>query len=183
MHLWSSFLFGLSSNTDNLVIGFSYGIRKISITGRSNLLIGLISLAGTVLSMFLGKSFLFLLPPKVAGILGSSIIMVIGAAGFIRYLRNKNKNTGTKNTPALPLPKVLLLGFALAVNNIGLGIGASITGLEILPTAVCSFMISLLFLDLGNRIGRSKRCWVIGRFAEPLANLMMIALGIYELFI
>ena len=69
------------------------------------------------------------------------------------------------------------------LNNIGLGIGASITGLPVLSTALGSFLFSLVFLYIGNLVGRSKLSEVVGAFAEPLAALLMIGLGVYEIFI
>ena len=185
MHFLSSFIFALSSNADCFVIGLSYGIKKIPITWLSNLIVGLVSLTGTVLSMVFGNSIRFLLPEELAEILGGFIIISIGIAGMFHYFINRQKAeiSETKGPPVLKLPEILLLGFLLTLNNIGLGIGASMTGLKVAPTAFCSFMVSLIFLSLGNRIGRSHFALLIGRAAEPLANMFMIGLGIYEMFI
>ena len=184
MHLLSSFLFGLSSNTDNLVVGLSYGMRKIPIHWLANLLVGMVTVTGTVLSMVLGKSILRFLPERLAGIFGSAVIMIIGIVGLVRYFINRSRDDRRENAScSLSIREALLLGAALTVNNIGLGIGASITGLTVAPTALCSFLLSLLFLYVGNRIGRTRLSDLIGRFAEPAANLLMVGLGIYEIFI
>ncbi|RGY97949.1 manganese efflux pump [Clostridium sp. AM58-1XD] len=185
MHFLSSFIFALSSNMDCFVIGLSYGIRKISIGWLFNLIIGFISLTGTILSMFFGKSIRFLLPENLAEILGGLIIILIGIVGMLRYWINRYKIEGSEldGSAELKLWEVLFLGVSLTVNNVGLGIGASITGLQVLPTACCSFFVSLLFLSLGNRIGRSQLARSIGKHAEPLANLFMVGLGIYEMFV
>ena len=58
IHLLSALLFGVSSNTDNLVVGMSYGIKKMPIRWSENLIVALITFMGTVLSMILGKSVL-----------------------------------------------------------------------------------------------------------------------------
>jgi putative Mn2+ efflux pump MntP len=66
MHFLSAVLFAVSSNMDNLVLGLSYGIQKKRIGWRANLLVALISLAGTALSMLLGGGLLLFLPPRWA---------------------------------------------------------------------------------------------------------------------
>lgn len=189
IHLLSALLFGVSSNTDNLVVGMSYGIKKMPIRWSENLIVALITFMGTVLSMILGKSVLLFLPQKLAGILGSVIIILIGAVGLVKFFMKTKKpeeESGEETELALQTltrTEALILGLALTLNNIGLGIGASITGLPVLSTALCSFLFSLLFLYIGNLIGRSKIAELVGEFAEPLASLLMIGLGVYEIFI
>lgn len=183
-HLLSSLLFGLSANADCVVVGLSYGIKKTAIGWFSNFLVGFICFSGTLLSMVLGKGVLLFLPEQFTRIIGSLIIILIGIIGMLRYFINKNSGKEEKIPAAkLGLRDSILVGFALAVNNIALGIGAGITGLLVLPTAFCSFLFSLFFLSLGNQIGLSKLSALIGRLAEPLANLLMICLGVYELFV
>lgn len=199
IHLLSALLFGVSSNTDNLVVGLSYGMKKMPIGRTENLIVALITFTGTILSMVLGKSVLLFLPPKAAGFLGSGMIILIGIAGMAKFLLRWKKTRkegeeehkgaedigGDKETvlQSLTIREALFLGLALTLNNVGLGIGASITGLPVASTALGSFFFSLVFLDLGNRIGRAKLSEVIGEFAEPLAAFLMISLGVYEVFI
>ena len=189
IHLLSALLFGVSSNTDNLVVGMSYGIKKMPIRWSENLIVALITFMGTVLSMILGKSVLLFLPQKLAGILGSVIIILIGAVGLVKFfMKMKKPEEESEEETELALQtltrtEALILGLALTLNNIGLGIGASITGLPVLSTALCSFLFRLLFLYIGNLIGRSKIAELVGEFAEPLASLLMIGLGVYEIFV
>lgn len=186
LHLLSTLLFGMSSNTDNLVVGLSYGIKKMPIRWKENLIVALITFTGTVLSMILGKSALLFLPSAFAGILGSLIIIFIGVLGLVQFFVKVRKEPEEEEEPelqTLTIKEALILGLALTLNNIGLGIGASITGLPVLSTALGSFFFSLVFLYIGNLIGRSKLSEVVGAFAEPLAALLMIGLGVYEIFI
>ena len=83
----------------------------------------------------------------------------------------------------MTLKTTLLLGAALAVNNIGLGVGASITGMRLVPTAACAFLCSLLFFFGGNWIGGLREGGTIGWLAEPVANLLMVGLGIFEILV
>lgn len=180
----SALLFALSSNADSLVAGLSFGIKKTPIRWYSNLIVGLISLIGTVLSMVFGKSILRFLPESLSSILGCIIIMLIGAIGLIHYIFDQlfRKKPEEPKLTELSLKKTIFLGFALTLNNAGLGIGASITGLPVFSTVLCSSLICMLFLYLGNWIGRSKLTDFVGHVAEPIADLLMIGLGIYEIF-
>ena len=153
--------FSAAASADSLVVGLSYGLRKIKVDWKSNLVVALLSLAGTVCSMILGRMLLPVLPD--------------------RFQKGKD---GRERVPrALTLKSTLLLGAALAVNNIGLGVGASITGMRLVPTAACAFLCSLLFFFGGNWIGGLREGGTIGWLAEPVANLLMVGLGIFEILV
>ncbi len=184
LHLLSFLLFGVSSSMDNLVVGLSYGMKKAAINWLINALVGCISFTGTLLSMLFGKSLLIFLPQGLANLLGGLIIILIGVIGLGHFfVSGKSSPSDETAVRVLTIRQTFLLGAALTANNIGLGIGASITGLPPLPTALCSLCFSLLFLYAGNWIGRTKLPGYINQFAEPLANFLMILLGLYEIFI
>lgn len=192
MHFISIILFAISSNMDNMVVGLSYGIRRIHITWSANLVIGLITLTGTVAAMGAGKSIEAFLPQKAACLAGSLIILFMGAAGLARicFHRLKNRNDSRKDEKAEPeellpleLKQAFLLGSALTLNNIGLGVGASITGLPVLLTASSSFFFSMILLFWGNQVGKSRLSKLVGGHAEVIANVIMIMLGLYEIFV
>lgn len=181
MHLLSMLLFSVSSNLDSLVVGLSYGIKKIPIYWHTNVLVGCISFTGTVLSMLFGKSLLLILPEGLANMAGGIIILLIGAVGLARMLSDKTSGPAAVN--GLTIREGVLLGAALTVNNVGLGVGVSITGLPLLPTSLCSFFFSLAFLYAGNRIGRIQLPVYVDILVQPLAHLLMIALGLYEIIV
>lgn len=181
-HLLASLIFALSSNADSLVAGMAYGIKKIRILWLSNLLVGLICFSGTLVSMIFGRSILLAVPEGFAGFLGGAIIIFIGAFGLIRLLIHRNGDeVEEESLPSLRIRETLLLGAALAVNNVGLGIGASMSGLPVISTAFCSLFASLVLLYLGNLLGRSRLASLVGKYAEPLADILMICLGLFEI--
>lgn len=187
MHLLSTLLFALSSNMDNIAIGLSYGIKKIHLRMFHCLLIAGITALGTAAAMLAGTQIHGFISEKEGGILGGTLIIGIGLWGILRTLREQyGKAAGSKKKTQptqISYKETAVLGAALAVNNIGLGIGASMTGLEPVFTSALSFLFSFLLLTAGNHIGRSKLSELIGKNAELTANILMIALGIYEMFI
>lgn len=77
--------------------------------------------------------------------------------------------------------EILLMGAALSLNNIGIGLGASIAGLPFLSTSIATLFFSVLFLFLGNKLGKSRLFRFAGRLSEPLSGALLILLGICQL--
>lgn len=195
MQLFSSFLFAVSASLDAFIVGITYGIRRVHILFWQNMLVSLITLAGTVLSIGLGRKLSPLLPPQAARAAGSSILILLGAYYIIKfmilslkkYLNDKQltsseiqKASAEKTDIALTLRETLLLGAALSVNNMGIGIGASIAGLQLVPTAIITLVLSVALLLAGNRLGKIHLLRIADRFSDPLSGLLLIGLGLYE---
>jgi putative Mn2+ efflux pump MntP len=82
----------------------------------------------------------------------------------------------------LSLSQILVLGCALSMNNIGIGFSASITGLPFLPASVSTFFCSFGFLAFGSRLGRSAFLQQIGEYTDPVSGLLLILLGLCQLY-
>lgn len=217
MQLFSSLLFGVSASLDALLLGITYGIRRIHIRLWQNLLISFITLLGTCLSVGFGSWLSSRIPPSKGGIfpknfplgkqIGSATLMLLGIYLLLkfmiplckRYLHNlrlkgktgeidlsaSSRDTGNDLVPtpeSASLRSVLFLGVALSANNIGIGLGASMAGLSLAPAAVTTFLFSAVFLALGNRLGRSSLSELLGKAADPVSGLLLLGLGVCELF-
>lgn len=194
MQFLSLLLFVISSNLDGFVIGISYGIKQIQIPLRSNILIGVVTACGTLLSMLLGRQITPLIPDWATAAFGSGVLLLMGLFCIIGFVKKqlqfqketewpqKNPEKFDKNcSKEIELLEAVALGAALSLNNIGLGIGGSITGLPVLSTSIGSFCCSLLFLFLGNRIGNGWISKLIGKYAEPISGVIILLLGLWEL--
>jgi len=197
MIIISVLLFAVAANLDNLVIGISYGIKKIHISILANLIIAFISLTGTFLSMSLGKATANYFPIAISNIFGGVIIIAIGIASLTKYIQSKkypsekdglwplkNSEKYDKNSnKQLDFIEAVSLGIALSANNVGLGIGASITGLPIWLASICSFFISIIFIFIGTLLGNKLMPSFIQKYAEPIAAVSIIILGLCEIII
>lgn len=204
MQLIPSLLFGISASLDALLVGISYGLRKIRIRTLKNLAISLVSLLGTCLSACLGSRLLPFLPPILAGCTGSIILMLLGAYYITKWcfavlakqriqaitqVQAADKvqtiteilPTGKFDPVSLSPWETLILSLTLSLNNIGIGLSASMAGLQLLPAAVMTFSCSALFLLCGNRLGQSRFLRLIGEAADPISGLLLIGLGIIQL--
>ena len=212
MYILSILLFVISASLDNLVVGIAYGIRKLKISLLSNLLIAFISCAGTFLSMLVGKLIGYFISPHNANIIGSIILIILGLWFIISSLKkstikkeeldigttqkNQNKieyyNCGEllerpekadiDNSGNIDLKEALTLGLALALNNMGLGIGASIAGLSITLTSLLTFVFSFLTIPIGYYIGKKFLSKILENKADMISGIIIILLAIYELF-
>lgn len=169
MNIVAIFLFVLSSSLDIFTVALAYGFKNIKMNFSSNIVIALISSLGTFLSMELGILFIDIFPPKIIDQLGSIILFCIGIYFFIQYYRSRSNLSSTHyvndKSPALLLesPEIadinksgkiefkesFILSIALSLNNVGLGIGASIAGLNIFFTTITTFIFSILIIPLG----------------------------------
>lgn len=196
MNLLSALLFSLSANVDTFVVALSYGLKKIRIPINSNLLIAIITTFGTFISMILGKFFSNFLSVSIASKLGSILLIIIGiyfSKDFIKqYCLKKPPNNSsllenptladTDNSGTIDIKESLSLSFALSLNNLGVGFVASVSGIPIILTTIVTFIVSIVSVLLGVYLGKSVLGRICGKYAPIISALLLIALGIFELF-
>lgn len=126
--------------------------------------------------------------------LGSLIMIAIGCYYLIKFIHGKiNKGSSKKEDKGeydrydkdqsgnIELRESFAFGFALSINNIGLGISASMAGLSVIAASVSSFVCSLVFICASNLFGESCISKFLGKYSEPISSALIILLGIYEM--
>lgn len=194
MQLLPSLLFGISASLDALLVGIGYGLRKVHINLLQNFCISLVSMLGTCLSVCLGNRLLLFLHASLADRIGSIILILLGTYYILKwFLRSEDLNQSAKTAhvpeiasaeraPARLKPaETFFLSMTLSLNNIGIGLSASMAGLPLLPAAVTTLIFSALFLLCGNQLGQSRFLRLIGNAADPISGLLLIGLGIIQL--
>jgi putative sporulation protein YtaF len=76
-----------------------------------------------------------------------------------------------------------LLSLALMLNNIPNGVGAGLLGLSALFTTLMVGLLSILTFWLGIGLGRSLGIRWLGRNAGTLSGLLLIGIGVAEIFL
>lgn len=199
--LIASLLFGISASLDALLVGVSYGIRGTRIRIWQNLTISLVTLLGTCLSVGLGQKLMPFLPEIVRCYAGSLILILLGLYYIARWAVMSLKKyhpkapppdhppqaavftSGAKPAPDLTLMEVLFLSLTLSLNNVSAGLSASLAGLTLIPAAVSTLACSVLFLFSGNRLGGNPLLQLAGRATDPLSGILLIGLGLLQLFL
>lgn len=196
MQFLSSILFGVSASLDSLLVGVSYGIRKVHIRLWQNLFIGFVTLLGTCLSIGAGHLLIPLLQEAVCRYAGSLILALLGIYYIIKWLictlRNRHEDrlprysgissaSANRKRESLCFAEVFTLSLTLSLNNLGIGLSASLAGLALLSTAAATLLCSVVLLFLGNQLGRCRLLQLAGTAAEPVSGVLLIGLGFVQL--
>ncbi|GAA0065385.1 sporulation membrane protein YtaF [Clostridium perfringens] len=202
MSFLSILLFVIAASLDILVVSLAYGLKDIKINFSSTLVIASISALGTFISMILGKFLVDLIPVKLGDIIGGLVLLLLGFYSIYSYFKEKkiltshNSENNSSPTFILENPEVadkdksgnidfkesLALSLALALNNFGLGIGASISGLNISFTTISTFIISLIFISLGFYLSKTIKSKNISKNSNLIAGIIIIILSLFIIF-
>ncbi|WP_423250504.1 sporulation membrane protein YtaF [Clostridium perfringens] len=202
MSFLSILLFVIASSLDILVVSLAYGLKDIKINFSSTLVIASISALGTFISMILGKFLVDLIPVKLGDIIGGLVLLALGFYSIYSYFKEKkiltshNSENNSSPTFILENPEVadkdksgnidfkesLALSLALALNNFGLGIGASISGLNIAFTTISTFIISLIFISLGFYLSKTIKSKNISKNSNLISGIIIIILSLFIIF-
>ncbi len=202
MSFLSILLFVIAASLDILVVSLAYGLKDIKINFSSTLVIASISALGTFISMILGQFLVDLIPVKLGDIIGGLVLLALGFYSIYSYFKEKkiltshNSENNSSPTFILENPEVadkdksgnidfkesLALSLALALNNFGLGIGASISGLNIAFTTISTFIISLIFISLGFYLSKTIKSKNISKNSNLIAGIIIIILSLFILF-
>lgn len=168
--------FALACNLDTVLLAAGYAARGLRVSpGHSLVLAGVTTLV-TAFSLLLGEAASAVLPSGAAQALGGLALVAIGCWFLLDALR------GAAQGGALPEPPALAgwvaLAAALAVNNAGAGMAAGAAGLSVSAAAGSNFLVTLLSLPLGRRLGGIGGRWKA--LALPLSGVMLVALGAWE---
>lgn len=209
MYILPILLFVISSSLDNFVVGLSYGVKRISISYFNNFIIAFISGLGTLSAMLLGSFFSLYIPEKLSNYIGCALLILLGVyflsdffglkISKMFFKRKKSNNSKQKldfydeilkhpeladkdNSHNIEFKESIILGIALSLNNIGLGVGASIIGLNLYLTSLLSIVFSMIFIQAGYYIGESIFSSIFKKYAGLISGIIILFLGLYMLF-
>lgn len=202
MSFLSILLFVIAASLDILVVSLAYGLKDIKINFSSTLVIASISALGTFISMILGQFLVDLIPVKLGDIIGGLVLLALGFYSIYSYFKERkiltsyNSDNNSSPTFILENPEIadkdksgnidfkesLALSLALALNNFGLGIGASISGLNITFTTISTFIISLIFISLGFYLSKTIKSKNISKNSNLIAGVIIIILSLFIIF-
>lgn len=181
--LISCILLAISVSIDALGIGITYGLKNTKISILSKIILCLLSLFFTSISTTIGTQLLYVLPHFYVQIVGCLILVIIGAWIIHQAISSPSVSYDIDHSKKIDWQEAILLGIALSIDSIGVGIGSSLLGINTLlfPILVASFQ--LLFLSLGKSI--STRVVQLSNVAENtwsiISGSILIFMGILKL--
>lgn len=188
LNLLTSTLFSISANIDNIPIGISYGIKKIHVTFLQNIFISIFTAIATFTSMQIGKNVLNFFDIKLANLVGSILLIILGTIPlaklfFKRKKRSYEENAFYSSKALISIKEIIFIIITLSINNIATGIAASITGINALYTAICTLIFGSIFLYVGNHLGKKINNKLVQAYSEIFSSLLLILLGLIEAFV
>lgn len=186
-------LIGVAANIDNLVISVSYGLKFNKIPLLYNIIISLTSIIFAFISITAGSYLSNYFSQSIANYMGGSLIIGLGVWFIITsplFVRNKsNRITDTRpvfvslnKAKKITLRESIFLGFVLALNCLTIGFGAGITGVSPLSTSISIGIFSVISIALGVMLGNRIGNTLFGQYSNSIAGLLLIVIGIYEMF-
>lgn len=202
MNILAVLLFVFSSSFDIFTVAIAYGLKNIKINLSSNLVIAFISSLGTFLSMKLGTALTTVLPEKSAVLIGSVILLILGVYFIFDYYKqlklsrpsntcddvkspicilDKPEIADIDKSGSIEFKESFMLSIALALNNVGLGIGASVAGLNIVLTTLITFIFSIVIIPLGLYCSRKLLNNKLGEKGSLISGILLIVLAVITL--
>lgn len=183
----NSILLAFSSSIDSLGIGITYGIKNTKISLIGKIILFAISIFIAYLSILLGNFIQSIFPVFLTKLIGSSILIFMGIYICFQALKKQDKNCNVFNNPIssdldnskiIDSREALFLAIALSLDSMCIGIGGSISdiNLSMFPFLVSLFQIA--FLSFGSSLGV-----YISNFYKLPQNVWSIISGVLLIFI
>ncbi len=188
----------VSLSLDSFGVGIAYGMRKVNIPLVSKLIICFFSIVYSGAAIALGGVLCSALPPAVSKTAGIIILAGMGVYILLQALRKTEtappagtgpdsaekrteKRPGTMRvlkdpeegdldrSGVIDIKESLLLGLALSIDAIGVGVGSSMAGLASAAIPFAIGLFQLFFLYAGIFLGRKAAG--IGRLNKKAVSL------------
>lgn len=202
--VWSVFAtmvaIAIASNLDNAGVGIAYGVRNIQISWGANLLIAIISGVATFLSGVVGNVVTHYISTDFASWIGAAVVILVGLWVFsepvrqawsIKRAKEKNVVMRILDDPAVAdfdesktigYTEAFVLGIALAMNALAGGFDAGVVRIPVTWTALLVALASYLLLGIATFVGRRYAAKSLGNKATYIAGILLIAVGIHQVW-
>jgi putative sporulation protein YtaF len=202
--MWVDFLtyilLAVVLSIDGFGVGLSYGIRKIRVPFLPIMLIVFCSVLAMAFSIFAGQLVAGFIPYRLAGFLGGTILLLVGfwqlieglkkykdnpvlvsiklkTLGLVLQIIHEPESADIDKSGDINYKEALLLGIALNIDVIGVGLGAGVAGYSFILVPFATIAI-LLALYLGLNIGEKSAAGFLGRKGYIIPGLVLILLGL-----
>ena len=188
MCLISSILLAFSASLDSLIIGIAYGIKKIRIKLSINIIIALIVTLGTFLSMLLGTILGKFIPRYICNYIGAILLIFVGLWMTLNYFKEQkiSKNYYCDNDDIITNDLIDSLNYdEILTKNKTADIDGS-GNIELKEAVSLALALSIinfvLILILGLKIGNSFLSEIFGKYSGLLSAIIIILMGVFQLF-
>lgn len=190
----NSILLSFSSSIDSLGIGITYGIKNTKISLIGKIILFIISLITTYFSIFLGNFIQNIFPDFLTKLIGSFILIFMGIYICFEALKKQDINCNVFNNPissdfdnsqVIDSKESLFLAIALSLDSLCIGIGGSVSNINLALFPLLVSIFQLFFLSFGTFLGThiNKFYRLPNNIWSLISGIMLIFIGIFKLFI
>ncbi len=148
----NTLLLAISSSIDSLGIGITYGLNKTKLSKTAKIILFIISIAITSFSGIIGLILKNTLSANVCEFIGSAILLCMGIFIIIQT-NDKEFSFDFDKSNDISYKEAILLGFALSLDSLCIGIGGSTIGINVFIFAIFVSVLQYVFLSMGNYFG------------------------------
>ncbi|NLC77899.1 MAG: sporulation membrane protein YtaF [Clostridia bacterium] len=199
MDVLSALLIALANNADTISVRVAYSLKRIKVSFGINLWIAFLAFIVSALAAGSGQLLADVLPGSAGSVLSMGLLILVGlwliAEPFVGN-KQEERRKGNRMLAILADPveadqdqskhidfkEATLLGLALSLNNIGGGMSAGILGISPLLIGGLSGLISIIIFWMGNWLIGMLIEWNIGYRVSFVAGLVLIMIGIKQMF-
>lgn len=178
--MFNSVILALSVSIDSLGIGITYGIKNAKIGIVSKCILFAMSIFFTACSFFIGDFINSVMSEFFTKIISSGILALIGVIVLIDPIP-----FDLDHSLKIDTKEAFILGIALSLDSICVGIGSSIGGYSNFYFPILVSLFQLFFLSFGNLIGKKiiTNLNIPDKMWNYFSGILLIFFGIVKLFI
>lgn len=178
----NTLILAISSSMDSLGIGITYGLKQTKLSKISKLILFIISILVILLSGIIGNILKNILPTKFFELIGSLILIGMGIFIIIET-KGKEYSFDLDHSGFIDYKEACVLGLALSLDSMCIGIGAVALGLNIYLFSILASFLQYAFLSLGNFLGMKlisfkfvpQSIWTI------ISGSILILIGLFKI--
>ena len=170
----------MSVSIDSLGIGITYGIKNTTLNFFAKFILIIMSVFFSTCSIFIGNIISSILSELLTKFISSCILIIIGIIVIIDPIPFDFDNSRN-----IDMKEAFLLGIALSLDSISVGIGSSIGGYLSFYFPILVALFQILFLCFGVIIGKK----IIKKFTVPdsiwniISGVVLMLFGAIKIFI
>lgn len=170
-----------ANSIDNIAVGASYSLKGRKVPIMKNIYMAFMASVVAGVSSYTGDLLSQVVSEKAGAIICLILFILIG----IRLLVDAYPK-GIKSShivlQEISFKEATVVGFALAIDDIGGGVSAGLIGLNPAAVGAAFAMVSIIIFSVGNRGASYFNKSYIGRRASLLSGVIMIIVGLLQLF-
>lgn len=198
--------FAISSSIDNFGVGVSYGVTKIKIGFKANLLIAMIAFLFSITGIYFGGYISKIMPGTLSTLVAALFVLIIGVRiilitltakrktspsnsfenkGITSYLKQPERADSDKSGE-ISITEASVLGVAVSMNALTNGLGAGLMKLSPIyvstAAAVFSFIAIWAGVKLGDRVANIRISrFNLGQFSTMISGAVLLIIAAHML--